>query len=176
MDKQKNDLIVKVAQGKRTQSELEDKILHMLSTAEGSLLDNVDLINTLDDSKTTSEEVSESLKIAEVTSKEIFQASQEYRPCSIRAAILYFVLYDLSLIDPMYQFSLEAYTTLFVGSISRSAKSENLSERIKHLNDYHTFAVYRYTSRGLFEKHKMLLSLQICVRILQKSNQINNDE
>ena len=176
LDKQKNDLIVKVAQGKRTQSELEDKILYMLSTAEGSLLDNVELINTLDESKTTWEEVSESLKIAEVTSKEIFQASQEYRPCSIRAAILYFVLYDLSLIDPMYQFSLEAYTTLFVQSIARSTKSETLSERIKHLNDYHTYAVYKYTSRGLFEKHKMLLSLQICVRILQKSNQINNDE
>ena len=176
LDKQKNDLIVKVAQGKRTQSELEDKILYMLSTAEGSLLDNVDLINTLDDSKTTWEEVSESLKIAEKTSEEIRVASQEYRPCSIRAAILYFVLYDLASIDPMYQFSLDAYTDLFVMSISKAAKSENVSERIKNLNDYHTYALYRYTSRGLFEKHKLLLSLQICVRILQNSNQINNEE
>ena len=36
--------------------------------------------------------------------------------------------------------------------------------------------MYKYTSRGLFERHKLLLSLQMCVRILQTSNQINNEE
>ncbi len=45
------------------QAELEEKILQMLSTAEGSLLDNVGLINTLDASKTTWEEISLSLKV-----------------------------------------------------------------------------------------------------------------
>lgn len=102
--------MVKVAKGKRTQAELEDQILHLLSTAEGSLLDNVELIDTLDKSKTIWEEVNESLKVAEVTAKEIEAASQQYRPISIRAATLYFVLYDLSTIDQMYQFSLDAYT------------------------------------------------------------------
>jgi dynein heavy chain, axonemal len=79
-----------------TQAELEDQILHLLSTATGSLLDNVELINTLDQSKTTWEEVNESLKIAEDTSRKIEAASQQYRPCSVRASILYFVLNDLS--------------------------------------------------------------------------------
>jgi dynein heavy chain len=63
LDKQKNDLVVKVAAGKRTQAELEDTILHLLSTATGSLLDNVTLINTLDQSKTTWEEVNASLLV-----------------------------------------------------------------------------------------------------------------
>jgi len=39
------------------QAELEDQILQMLADATGSLLDNVELINTLDASKTTWEEV-----------------------------------------------------------------------------------------------------------------------
>ena len=30
--------------------------------------------------------------------------------------------------------------------------------------------------RGLFERHKLLLSLQMCVRILQSASQINNEE
>jgi dynein heavy chain, axonemal len=169
LDKQKNDLVVKVAQGKRTQAELEDQILQMLSSATGSLLDNVELINTLDQSKTTWEEVNESLKIAEETSHKIEAASQLYRPCSVRASILYFVLNDLAGIDPMYQFSLDAYNDLFLLSIRNSPKSDNLTDRIKSLNDFHTYAVYKYTARGLFERHKLLLSLQICVRILQVS-------
>lgn len=63
LDKQKNDLVVRVAAGKRTQADLEDQILYLLSTATGSLLDNVDLINTLDQSKTTWEEVNLMLQV-----------------------------------------------------------------------------------------------------------------
>jgi dynein heavy chain len=64
LDKQKNDLVVKVAAGKRTQADLEDTILQLLSSATGSLLDNVALINTLDQSKTTWEEVNASLLVS----------------------------------------------------------------------------------------------------------------
>lgn len=132
-----------VAAGKRTQAELEDQILFLLSTATGSLLDNVNLINTLDQSKTTWEEVNQMLQVAEETAKKIETASQLYRPCSVRASVLYFVLNDLSGVDPMYQFSLDAYNDLFLISIRNSPKSENLQERIKSLNDYHTYAVYK---------------------------------
>lgn len=34
----------------------------------------------------------------------------------------------------------------------------------------------RYTSRGLFERHKLLLSLQMCMRILESAKQINLEE
>lgn len=87
---------MQVAEGKKTQLQLEDTVLHLLSTATGSLLDNVELINTLDQSKTTWEEVNESLKVAEETTRQIEVASAQYRPCSTRAAILYFVLNDLA--------------------------------------------------------------------------------
>lgn len=36
--------------------------------------------------------------------------------------------------------------------------------------------MYRYTARGLFERHKLLLSMQMCVRILSLAGQINTDE
>ncbi len=112
-------------------------------------------------------------QVAEETQKKIEAASQQYRPCSVRASVLYFVLNDLSTIDPMYQFSLDAYVDLFLISMRNSPKPDQLAERIKSLNDFHTYAVYKYTSRGLFERHKLLLSLQMCVRILQTANQVS---
>lgn len=46
-------------------------------------------------------------------------------------------------IDPMYQFSLDAYIDLFNLSIRKSKRSHKLEERIENLNSYHTYAVYR---------------------------------
>ncbi|MCO5578649.1 hypothetical protein L7F22_032493 [Adiantum nelumboides] len=176
LDKQRNELIVQVTMGKKTQAACEDQILRLLATAEGPLLDNLDLIQTLDVSKETYETVKQSLEVAEVTAKSIEVASAAYKSCAERASLLYFILNELVPIDPMYQFSLEAYMELFLISIMRSTKSDNFTERIKSLIDYHTYAVYKYTSRGLFEKHKLLLSLLICSKILLTSNVVTNDE
>lgn len=49
------------------QAELEDQILQLLSSATGSLLDNIQLINTLDASKTTWEQVNQSLQVHTVS-------------------------------------------------------------------------------------------------------------
>jgi dynein heavy chain len=86
------------------------------------------------------------------------------------------VFVPLAATDAMYQFSLDAYSTLFHLSLSDSPEPEALADRIKALNDYHTYAVYKYASRGLFEQHKLLLSLQMCARILAASGQINAEE
>jgi dynein heavy chain, axonemal len=148
----------------------------MLASATGSLLDNVELINTLDASKTTWEQVNAMLTAAEETARKIEATSAGYRPCSVRAALLFFVLADLSRVDAMYQFSLDAYTELFALSISDSPRSEMLLERIRHLIDYHTYAMYKYTSRGLFERHKLLLSLQMAARVLAAANALDAAE
>jgi len=69
--------------------------------------------------------------------------SQGYRLSAERASILFFVLNDMGAIDPMYQFSLDAYTDLFNLSIDKSQRSQKLEDRITNLNEYHTYAVYR---------------------------------
>lgn len=116
----------------------------MLSVAGETLLDDLDLLNTLQTSKAKSISIQESLTVAEQTEKEIDLAREGYQACSKRASILFFTLNDMSAIDPMYQFSLDAYNALFILSIDKSPKRINLSERIDILNEYHTYAVYRY--------------------------------
>ena len=71
LETQKNDLVLAVAAGKRKLVELEDTILRLLSKAEGSLLDNEDLVQTLQSSKTTSLEVTQQLVVSEQTEKKI---------------------------------------------------------------------------------------------------------
>ncbi|MCO5600937.1 hypothetical protein L7F22_055054 [Adiantum nelumboides] len=72
-------LLEKVTMGKKTQAACEDQILRLLATAEGPLLDNLDLIQTLDVSKETYETVKQSLEVAEVTARSIEVASAAYK-------------------------------------------------------------------------------------------------
>ncbi|XP_069805044.1 dynein axonemal heavy chain 2 isoform X1 [Dendropsophus ebraccatus] len=176
LEEQKQSLVLNIAAGKRKLQELEDEILRLLNEATGSLLDDVQLVNTLQTSKVTATEVSEQLESSEETEEKIDLAREAYRPCAQRASLLFFVLNDLGRIDPMYQFSLDSYMDLFHLSIDKSKRSANLEERITNLNEYHTYAVYRYTCRALFERHKLLFSFQMCAKILEVAGKLNMDE
>jgi dynein heavy chain, axonemal len=176
LEKQKNLLVGNMAEAKKKLVELEDEILFLLSTAQGSLLDDEQLVNTLQSSKTIAQDVAQQLVVSEETEKRIDAAREGYRPCSQRASIMYFVLADLPSVDPMYQFSLEAYIDLFELSITKSKRFEDINERIVSLNEYHTYSVYKNTCRALFEKHKLLFSLQMTVKIMEANGKLNKEE
>lgn len=57
LEEMRNTLIVSNAEMKKELKELEDKILYKLSVSEGSTVDDIDLIATLDASKNKSEEI-----------------------------------------------------------------------------------------------------------------------
>jgi len=111
--------------------------------------------------------------------EKIKKAREEYIPCGLRSAVLFFVLNDMVSIDVMYQFSLEAYITLFKTSIERYAEKNPMAtgeERIDLLNQYHQRAVYRYACRGLFERHKLLLSMHLASKVLMANKDFNSAE
>ena len=179
LETQKSALTIKVANGKRQLVDLENEILRLLSETQGSLLDDADLVDTLQASKVTSTEVNEQLKVSEETEIKIDAARLSYRPAAIRASLAYFILDDMAKVDPMYQFSLDSYVDLFNESIDRSRINGveiPVQMRCENINTAHTLSVYRYTCRGLFESHKLLFSLQLCVRILQSKGGLVQEE
>lgn len=71
------------------------------------LLKTDDLVNILDDSNKTQGEISERQVISEAAEKEIDRTRSNFVKVSERAALLFFCIVDLNLIDPMYQYSLQ---------------------------------------------------------------------
>ena len=179
LEEQKSELTLRVAQGKRKLVDLEDEILRLLSESTGSLLDDIELVDTLEVSKETSREVNTQLKVAEETEIKIDAAREGYRAAAIRSSIAYFVLNDMARVDPMYQFSLDAYVELFNKSIQDSKKAHgqmNVKDRVEVINAHHTLQVYRTTCVGLFERHKLLFSFQLCIKIMQRDNKVPQSE
>jgi len=58
LEEQRNQLIVKINTDKTQLKAIEDRILKLLFESEGNILDNEDLINTLNDSKVHIQQVS----------------------------------------------------------------------------------------------------------------------
>jgi dynein heavy chain len=101
---------------------------------------------------------------------------ESYRSVARRGSVLYFVIADLALIDPMYQYSLEFFSKLFNRRLDKSEKSEVLADRLSILITDVTESFYLNICRGLFEKDKLLFSFLNAASILKRSNDITMDE
>lgn len=112
-EKQRLELVQSMSENRKKLKEAEDDLLKRLAEASGSLLDNEELINTLEKTKTKSIEISEAIKIGEVTSQEIEMARQSYSPAAKRGAILFFAMSCLQAISDMYEYSLSSYLEVF---------------------------------------------------------------
>lgn len=77
------------------------------------ILDDVELIQTLEDSKIKSAEIIDNLQETTLIEEEINNSRDLYTIVAIRGTVLYFVVSDLAGIDPMYQYSLGYFKNLF---------------------------------------------------------------
>lgn len=169
-------LFESVMKNQRSMKELEVNLLFRLTSSEGSLVDDEELIEVLQETKTTAQEVNQKLKIAEITEKKIMVAREEYRGVATRGSILYFLIVELSNVSVMYQNSLKQFLVIFDNSINKSAKSSITEERIQIILRYLTFEVWAFTSRSLYERHKLLFTLMLAIKIDMQRNHITHEE
>ncbi|XP_074253710.1 dynein axonemal heavy chain 6 isoform X1 [Saimiri boliviensis] len=176
LEEQRIKLIVRINADKNQLKTIEEKILRMLFTSEGNILDNEELIDTLQDSKITSGAIKTRLEEAESTEQMINVAREKYRPVAARGSVMYFVIASLSEIDPMYQYSLKYFKQLFNTTIETSVKTENLQQRLVILLEQTLLTAYVNVSRGLFEQHKLIYSFMLCVEIMRQQGTLTDAE
>ena len=119
-EEQRQRNIKEFFENKNKQKNTEDLILRLLYEAKGNLLDDEFLIQTLQQSKIESNEIEEKLKKQEIDREQFNIIRNNYKEVAKRVANLYFVILDLALVEPTYQWSLEFYISLFERSVKES--------------------------------------------------------
>jgi len=176
LEETKNNLVVSNARMAAQLKDIESQILRLLSESQGNILDDENLINTLAQSKVTSNEIE--IKAAEAAETEVVidKTREEYRPVAFHAALLFFCVADMGSVNDMYQYSMPWFVQLFIKAIEDSEKTDVLTDRLKILADFFTYLLYENICRSLFEAHKMLFSFTVCIKIMQGKQLIDPDE
>jgi len=176
LEEQRERLIQETSENKRLLKDLEDTLLRELATSTGNMLDNAELVQTLEDTKTKATDVAEKLKLGAKTAIDIDKLRDGYRPAAKLGAVLFFVLAEMSNINSMYQYSLNSYLEVFDLSLRKSLPDSILVKRLKNIMDTLTINVYNYACTGLFERHKLLFSFQMTIKIMQADNHLDQEE
>jgi len=115
-----------------------------------------------------------------------------YEPVAYRAATLFFCISALANVDPMYQWSMQFYTSLFTNSVKKTPKPtlppsmaqmkpakkevERQKLRILALMNVLTKNLYSNICRSLFERHKLLFSFLLATDILKSNMSMTNPQ
>ena len=150
--------------------------MRLNSVAVENIFKDTKLVENLESSKKTAADIEKKVVDAKIASAEIDKARANYRYSASRASVLYFILNDLHRINPMYQFSLKAFSVVFDKAISKATPNDDVSKRVENLTDSITYQVFRYTTRGLFKCDKLIFTVQMAFQILLMNNEIDTLE
>jgi len=149
-------------------AEVEKKLLDELINLEGNLLENKELIASLEQSKEKSMKSEESLKHSLDLSREIDIKRDIYKPLSKLATIIFMLLQDVNKINPMYRFSLDDFIglyrkTLKTGQIKHGQNTNNTNQSSQQQINIFVEDVIRdsyfYFSRSIFKNDLILFSM-----------------
>ena len=79
--------------------------------------------------------------------------------------MLFFCVADMASIDPMYQYSLPYFTSLFLRAIDMAERHKNVATRLQNLRNTFTFFLYTNVCRSLFEQHKLLFAFNLSTKL-----------
>ena len=176
LEEMKTQLLLQSAENKKQLQEIEDKILEVLSSSEGNILEDETAIQVLSSSKVLANVISEKQATAEKTEVKIDEIRVGYKPIAAHSSVMFFCIAELANIEPMYQYSLSWYITLFISSIDKSEKSTDLEVRLSNLKKHFTESLYCNVCRSLFEKDKLVFSFLLCSAIMKSQDELDTEE
>jgi len=176
LEEQRVGLLRDMNQMKIDLQKCEDGLLFELSNATGDILENVTLIENLENTKKTAKQIGISMGEAKATTVSISNSRKVYTVVAERGSLLFFQIDQLSRIDPMYHFSLEAFEVVFLKALKKAQPAETVEERVENIMKSITDTIFAFVARGLFGRHCLIFSTMLCFAILKKKNELDPEQ
>jgi len=161
LEKAKGAMLQKEESFKVQLASLEKELLEALATAEGNLLENSALIESLTRTKEKAAEIEDALVKSAEASLKLDQQREVYRPFAKTGSMLFFAVRALESVSHMYQFSLASFLLLFNQSLKADLKSRKSEDRLSLLCSDLEVRVLHFIGRALFKADRPMFALHL---------------
>jgi len=162
IDQKRSDLLKLQGEFQLRLRHLEKNLLSCLNEAKGRILDDDNVINTLEVLKSEAAEVGKKVDETDQVMAEIDNTSRQYHPLSAACSQIYFTIESLHQVHFLYQFSLQFFLDIFNSLLYNNPKLENMKEPMQRLdaitrNLYSS--CYERVARGMLHQDRLVFAL-----------------
>lgn len=161
LEQRKSELLKTEEDLKVQVEDLEESLLQELAMAEGNILENKVLLESLNLTKTKSLTIANSLSESQKLQMSLDQERNSYLPLATYSSDLFFVISDLSKLNNMYRFSLASFLRLFQRALQNKQDSGSTELRIRALTGSLLSLAYEYICQSLFKADRLMFALHL---------------
>lgn len=161
IDQKRSDLMKLQGEYRARLRTLEQDLLTAISVAEGNILENEQLIKTLETLKTESFDIEAKFRHSETSFEEISVVESKYTPLAKAASKLFFSLAALRELDETYLFSLRFFLNLVDAALSALPDGADRDARIPIIARQLFVVTHQRVTRATFEKHHLAIALRL---------------
>ena len=160
-EKKRNDLFKLQGEFQVRLRQLETALLQALSDSIGNILDDDNVLTTLETLKKEAGEVEAKVRATDSILKEVEIVTVIYTPLSQFCGIIYFILEQLGTLNHFYQFSLEFFVHIFEDVVLKNSNLIGITNPIQRLEiltrDLFNLS-YGRASRSLLHEDRLTLA------------------
>eukprot|EP00727_Mastigamoeba_balamuthi_P008592 m51a1_g4355 putative cytoplasmic dynein 2 heavy chain 1 (4311) ;mRNA; f:228679-242475 len=163
LEKTKMMHLLQEEENKVQMERLEEQLLEQLAKSEGNILQNKELIASLEETKEKAVAISASLEASQKAQEELDVQRNVYKPIAKSGSSLFFVMQDLGKVNHMYRFSLGSFLPLFDRAMSDATvvSAMDVNKRIDSIVQCLKTNVLSYVSRSLFKADRLMFGMHL---------------
>lgn len=146
-------------------TELEDSLLSELANSQGNILENSELRNSLNNTKTSSDTVKKNLEESAKVKETLERDQAIFLVLANKCCNVYFALQTLPKLNTLYRFSLQTFVEIYRTAVETLAKNDQVKEQLQKfcaLAFYQVIHyVYVHVSRAVFKTDRLTFLLQL---------------
>eukprot|EP00744_Colponema_vietnamica_P004717 GILI01006991.1.p1 GENE.GILI01006991.1~~GILI01006991.1.p1 ORF type:complete len:1793 (-),score=552.22 GILI01006991.1:127-4830(-) len=142
-------------------AKLEESLLADLANSHGDLLQNTQLIDSLNLIKSQAQTIGESLKRSKELQVELDMKRDVYRPFARKGSTVFFLIKDLNTLNRMYEFSLTSFLDHFRDTLADYKGSTDINIKINSLSLSMVQRAFLSVSLGLFKADRIEFAMHV---------------